>query len=100
MMTYVSIQRMLPSFHQSCSEMIKEWESGCQIRVHHVRLDVWPSLQILTADVISRTAFGSSYQEGRKVFVLLREQGVLILNNMQCGYNYYSRMEVKVQSYN
>ncbi|XP_024159576.1 cytochrome P450 72A15 isoform X2 [Rosa chinensis] len=80
------LKQMLPAFHKSCDEMIKEWESLASKDGSSCLLDVWPSLQQLTADVISRTAFGSSYQEGRKMFELLKEQLMLVANAIQSVY--------------
>ncbi|KAM5573281.1 cytochrome P450 CYP72A219-like [Rosa sericea] len=71
------LKRMLPAVSQSCGEMINEWET-LLTKNGSFELDVWPYLQNLTGDVISRTAFGSSYKEGLKIFELLREQAVLV----------------------
>ncbi|KAI3695998.1 hypothetical protein L1987_79004 [Smallanthus sonchifolius] len=72
------LKHMVPAFYVSCSEMIEKWmnvltqESSCEV-------DVWPYLQTFSSDVISRTAFGSSFEEGRKIFELQREQAKLMI---------------------
>lgn len=69
---------MLPTFFECCNDMVSKWEvmlssdDKCEI-------DVWPFLQNLTRDIISRTAFGSSYEEGKRIFELLEEQARLIM---------------------
>jgi len=58
--------------------MIKKWEGMLSLE-GSCEIDVWPSIQNLASDVIARTAFGSSYEEGIKIFQLQKEQAELTL---------------------
>nr|BAN19928.1 cytochrome P450 [Echinochloa phyllopogon] len=73
------LKLMLPAFSACCEELVSRWAQslgpdGC------CELDVEPELQTLTGDVISRTAFGSSYLEGRKIFQLQAEQAERLMS--------------------
>ncbi|WJX67966.1 hypothetical protein P8452_52382 [Trifolium repens] len=68
---------MSPIFFQCCDEMISKWEEMCSDGKFEI--DAWPFVQTLTCDVISRTAFGSNYEEGKRIFELLKEQAKLII---------------------
>nr|BAX04011.1 cytochrome P450 72A555 [Platycodon grandiflorus] len=73
------LKHMLPAFYLSCIEMIGKWEEIVSKEEGCCELDVWPYLQIVSADVISRTAFGSNYEEGRRIFELQKEQAELAM---------------------
>jgi hypothetical protein len=69
---------MLPIFFKSCNDLISKWE-GMLSSDGSCEIDVWPSIKNLASDVIARTAFGSSYEEGVKIFQLQKEQAELTM---------------------
>ncbi|KAG5545995.1 hypothetical protein RHGRI_018232 [Rhododendron griersonianum] len=76
---------MVPAMYSSCCEMISKWEALVSTK-GSCELDVWPYLSNLTADVISRTAFGSNFEEGKLIFQLLSEQNDFAIQHLRSSY--------------
>ena len=72
---------MVPAFYHSCYDMVSKWESMVS-EEGSCDLDVMPYLQQMAADVISRTAFGSSYEKGKKIFKLQTELADLVIQTI------------------
>lgn len=79
------LKHMQPAFSTCCHELIRRWEKLVDSSETCV-LDVWPEFQNLTGDVISRTAFGSCYEEGRRIFQIQTEQAQLLMQASQTVY--------------
>ncbi|KAJ3685045.1 hypothetical protein LUZ61_014209 [Rhynchospora tenuis] len=89
------LKRMLPAFSTCCSELVDRWENSVGTN-GSFELDVWPEMQNLTGDVISRAAFGSSYNEGRRIFQLQTEQAKCFTKavpTLFIPFNWYLRTE-------
>ncbi|KAJ4771281.1 Cytochrome P450 [Rhynchospora pubera] len=80
------LKRLLPTFSTCCDELVERW-------VHSVgpdgsfEMDVWPEIQNLTGDVISRAAFGNSYEEVKRIFQHQSEQAERIAKALSTSYN-------------
>lgn len=79
------LKLMLTAFSTSIAETINKWEKTISV-TGSSEIDVWPHLRTLSADVISRAAFGSSYEEGRRIFELLKEQTEITVRLFQSVY--------------
>ncbi|CAL5403810.1 unnamed protein product [Camellia sinensis] len=77
-----------PAFHMEKLkfEMINKWENNIALTEGSCEVDVWPYLQTLTSDVISRAAFGSNYEDGGNIFKLQKELIVLIIQTVSTAY--------------
>ncbi|KAJ4976084.1 hypothetical protein NE237_001190 [Protea cynaroides] len=79
------LKHMLSTFYTSSNEMVSKWEKLITLE-GSCELDVWPELQNFTGDVISKAAFGSSYEEGKRVFRLQDEQAELFVQSFQTAF--------------
>ncbi|KAM7268879.1 hypothetical protein ACFE04_011045 [Oxalis oulophora] len=80
------LKLMQPAFYASCNEIISKWEDLLSTNHGSYEIDVWPDLVSLTRDVISRSAFGSNFEEGRRIFLLQAEQAKLIFKLLGTTY--------------
>lgn len=71
------LKAMTPAFVDLARNMLDTWQLKLQSVKNQVEIDVSEEFKTLTADIISHTAFGSSYAEGKKVFKLQYEQQII-----------------------
>ena len=70
------LQNMIPSMISSVEVMLERWkhQEGKEIEVSE-------EFRLLTSEVISRTAFGSSYLEGKNIFLMLMKLALISSRN-------------------
>lgn len=71
-----SLRNMIPTMVESVEAMLQRWREydGKEIDAHE-------EFRFLMAEIISRTAFGSSYLEGQEIFKMLRQLVILSSKN-------------------
>ncbi|XP_024960755.1 cytochrome P450 CYP72A219-like [Cynara cardunculus var. scolymus] len=76
-----NIKSMFSSISLSCRDMNDKWQL-LTAETGVMEVDVWPFIDNLAGDIISRTAFGSCYEEGRKIFRIQKEQTYLVIQRL------------------
>ncbi|CAN4103179.1 unnamed protein product [Withania somnifera] len=74
------VKIMVPILYSCCCDMVSKWDKIISEKGLY-ELDLWPNLEILTSDALSRAAFGSNYEEGKKIFDLQMELGELVMKS-------------------
>ncbi|KAL2519233.1 Cytochrome [Abeliophyllum distichum] len=73
-----NLKDMVPAMIASVEAMLEKW------RLYEGKeIDVFQEFRFLTSEVISRTAFGSSYLEGKDIFEMLTKLGFIVGRNAE-----------------
>ncbi|XP_022724973.1 cytochrome P450 CYP749A22-like [Durio zibethinus] len=72
-----SLKNMTPAVVASVETMLEKWK-----RQEGKEIEVFQEFRLLTSEVISRTAFGSSYLEGEKIFQMLMKLSIITSRNI------------------
>ncbi|XP_016728175.1 cytochrome P450 CYP749A22 isoform X2 [Gossypium hirsutum] len=70
-------QNMTPAIIASVETMLEKWNAQ-----EGKEIEVYQEFRLLTSEVISRTAFGSNYMEGEKIFAMLSKLTVIMSRNL------------------
>ncbi|KAK9934962.1 hypothetical protein M0R45_022082 [Rubus argutus] len=71
-----SLKTMIPAMLTSAETMLERWT-----KYNGREIEVFEKFRLFTSEVISRTAFGSSYIEGKQIFEMLIKMGFLTFKN-------------------
>ncbi|TYH12483.1 hypothetical protein ES288_A06G070600v1 [Gossypium darwinii] len=79
-----NLKLLVPVVAQSVIEMVEKWSALIKrSKSGEIEIEVCEWFQSLTEDVITRTAFGSSYEDGKAIFGLQAQQMVLVAEAFQ-----------------
>lgn len=79
---FFCVQLLVPVVASSVTSMLEKWEA-LMSKSGEVEIEVSEWLQNLTEDIITRTAFGISYEDGKAIFRLQAQQMVLAADVFQ-----------------
>ncbi|KAI4335779.1 hypothetical protein L6164_014389 [Bauhinia variegata] len=78
-----NLKLLMPAMATSVEDMLEKWWAMSENESGEVEIEVSEWFQRLTEDIITRTAFGSSYEDGKAIFRLQAQQMLLAADAFQ-----------------
>ncbi|CAL5382268.1 unnamed protein product [Camellia sinensis] len=72
-----NLKSMFPAMVTSVEVMLERWK-----QYEGKEMEVFQEFRLLTSEVISKTAFGSNYQEGKNIFEMLMKLTLIVSRNV------------------
>ncbi|CAI9116785.1 OLC1v1018026C2 [Oldenlandia corymbosa var. corymbosa] len=79
------VKSWIPEVVDSVEMVVKKWEDEIEER-NETEVEVMQEFRLLSSEILSRTAFGSSYGEGKHIFELEDQQAKLVLKGLRTAY--------------
>ena len=75
----------MPEMVASVSKMLEIWEDKRGVK-DEVEIEVYKEFLDLSAEILSKTVFGSSFEEGKRIFELQEQQVTLTMRALHTVY--------------
>ncbi|CAI9116705.1 OLC1v1017931C2 [Oldenlandia corymbosa var. corymbosa] len=79
------VKSWIPEVVDSAQKVLKKWEDETRER-YEIEVDVLKEFHFLSAEILSKTAFGSNFEEGKHIFELQDQQAALTLQALRTVY--------------
>ncbi|CAI9089441.1 OLC1v1024013C1 [Oldenlandia corymbosa var. corymbosa] len=81
----LAIKSWIPEVVNSVEKVLQKWEDGTR-ETNEIEVDVLEEFRFLSAEILSKTGFGSNFEEGKHIHELIDQQAELTMQALRSVY--------------